>query len=426
MRDLLVTALVFGALPFIFRYAWFGVVVWTWLAYMNPHRQTWGFAYDFPFSLTVALVTLTALLLSAQKKEMIWTRETAVWALFLGWMFFTTFFAFYPTEAWMQWDKVWKIQLMFVVAMLLIRERYQLEMMIWTIAVSLGYYGFKGGIFTLLTGGQFHVVGPAGTFFGGNNEMALTLIMVIPLMRYLHLQATRSWVKAGLLAVMLMSAVAAIGTQSRGALLALVSMALFMWLKSRQKLFTGTAIAAAAVIVALVMPQTWYERMESIKAYEQDDSALGRLNAWQMAWNLAQDNVAGGGFESFRAPSFQQYAPEPERVHDAHSVYFEILGEHGFIGLGLFLLLGALAWLRAAGIIRAARDDPGKKWAADLAAMIQVSLVGYATGGAFLGLAYFDLPYHMLAILLITARITGMLDKPVPVAVPSFNARQQT
>jgi hypothetical protein len=43
--------------------------------------------------------------------------------------------------------------------------------------------------------------------------------------------------------------------------------------------------------------------------------------------------------------------------------------------------------------------------------MIQVSLVGYAAGGAFLGMAYFDLPYHLMIILLLTAKFSGLLDK---------------
>jgi probable O-glycosylation ligase (exosortase A-associated) len=100
-------------------------------------------------------------------------------------------------------------------------------------------------------------------------------------------------------------------------------------------------------------------------------------------------------------------------VFDAHSIYFKVMGEHGFFGLGLFLLLGMLAWIRGRQIIKRCKDNPAKKWAADLAAMVQVSLIGYATGGAFLGLPYFDLPYHLIIIIMLTARFSGALDKPV-------------
>jgi len=43
--------------------------------------------------------------------------------------------------------------------------------------------------------------------------------------------------------------------------------------------------------------------------------------------------------------------------------------------------------------------------------MIQVSLIGYAAGGAFLGMAYFDLPYHLVIILVLAAKFSGVLVK---------------
>lgn len=411
MRDIFVTAIIFGLLPFAIKRPWIGIMLWTWLAYMNPHRQAWGFAYDFPFAFIVGIVTIVAFLLSPEKKEMIWTRETILLLIFVGWMLFTTFFAFYPQLAWLQWNKVWKIQLMIFLIIMIIKERKQLDLMIWVIAVSLGYYGFKGGIFTIVHGGQFRVQGPSGTFFEGNNEMALVLIMAIPLIRYLHLQAKRQWVRWGLATVMVMTGVAAIGSQSRGGLVAMLAMGLFLWIKSRNKIMTGLYMAVAVAIMAAVMPQEWYDRMSTIKTYQEDPSALGRINAWHTAFNVAKDRITGGGFEMFQPPTFSRYAPEPFRVHDVHSIYFEQMGEQGFPGLTMFMLLGLFAWLRAGQIIKECKNDPDRKWAADLASMVQVSLIGYAVGGAFLGLSYFDLPYHLLAILVLTAKFAGLLDK---------------
>jgi len=418
MRDILVTAIVFGALPFIFKRPWIGIMLWCWLGYMNPHRQTWGFAYDMPFAFICAIVTIVAFVFSKEKKEMVWTRETVLLLMFVGWMFFTTFFSFYPELAWVQWEKVWKIQLMVFLTALIIKERQHLHWMIWIIALSLGYYGVKGGIFTIVHGGQFRVQGPAGTFFGGNNEMALVLAMLIPLIRYLHLQATQQWVRWGLASAMVLSGVAAIGSQSRGGLLAMAAMGLFLWLKSRHKFVMTLYMVIAVAIIASVMPQAWYDRMNTIKTYQEDDSALGRINAWHTAFNVAKDRVTGGGYETFRPPTFRQYAPDPFMVHDVHSVYFEVMGEHGFIGFGMFILLAVFTWLRANQVIRECKKDPERKWAADLAAMIQVSLVGYGAGGVFLGLAYFDLTYHLMIILILAAKFSGVLEKHEPVKSP--------
>jgi probable O-glycosylation ligase (exosortase A-associated) len=415
MRDILVTAIVFGVLPFIFRRPWVGILLWCWLGYMNPHRQAWGFAYDMPFAMITALVTITAFMFSREQKTMIWTRETVLLLLFIGWMFITTVFAFYPDLAWVQWNTVWKIQLMVFLTAMIIKERKHLHWMIWVIALSLGYYGVKGGIFTIVHGGQFRVQGPTGTFFGGNNEMALVLAMLVPLIRYLHLQEPRKWVRLGLASAMVLSGVAAIGSQSRGGLLALAAMGLFLWFKSRHKFVMAVYMGIAVAIMALVMPQEWYDRMDTIKTYQEDASALGRINAWHTAVNVARDRITGGGYNMFQPPTFRHYAPDPFRVHDAHSIYFEVLGEHGFIGLALFLLLALFTWRRASQVINQCKHDPERKWAADLAAMIQVSLVGYGAGGAFLGLAYFDLTYHLIIILIIAAKLAGVLDRGRPV-----------
>ena len=424
MRDLFVTAVIFGLLPFIFKRPWVGILVWAWLSYMNPHRLAWGFAFDFPFNMIVAIVTIVSFMASKEKKEMIWTRETIVLLIFIGWMLFTTFFAFYPQYSWLQWDKVWKIQLMVFLTALIIKERQHLHWLVWVIALSLGFYGVKGGIFTILKGGIYRVQGPEGTFIGGNNELALALVMVIPLIRYLHLQETRKSFKIGLASAMVLTGVAAIGSQSRGGLVAIVAMGLFLWLKSRKKIVTGIYMAIAVAIMASVMPQEWYDRMNTIKTFQEDQSAQGRINAWHTAFNVAKDRITGGGFEMWFPPTFRQYAPDPMNVRDVHSIYFEIMGEQGFIGFGLFMLLGLMAWIRARQVIKRCKNDPENKWASDLAAMSQVSLVGYAAGGAFLGMGYFDLPYHLMIILLLAAKFSGVLEKK-PVPIVTFSGKTQ-
>ena len=204
---------------------------------------------------------------------------------------------------------------------------------------------------------------------------------------------------------MILCALAAVGSQSRGAMLGIVSMGVFLWLKSRNKFVTGILGAAAVYLVVTVMPDQWFDRMNTIQTYEQDQSAMGRINAWTMAFNLAKHRPFGAGFDSFREEMFDTYAPSPNDVHDSHSIYFQMLGHHGFVGLALFLILGAMTWRTASWVIRNARRTPKRRWAADLAAMMQVSLVGYATAGAFLGVAYFDLYYVLITVVVLTKLI---------------------
>ena len=417
MRDIFVTLIIFGSLRFIFWRPYIGILVWTWLGFMNPHRLTWGFAYSMPFAFIVAIVTLLSLLVSPEPKKIPWTRESIVLLIFVIWMFITTYFSVFPDIAWPHMEKVAKIQLMVFVTLMLMQSKERLNLLVWVMTLSLAFYGVKGGIFTITHGGVYNVMGPAQSFIGGNNEMALALIMTIPLLRYLQLSAARVWVRHAMLAVLLLTAIAAIGSQSRGALVGMLAMGAFFWMKSRNK-FSTTIIAAAAVALILsIMPQQWFDRIDTMKTYEQDASAMGRINAWHMAFNLAKDKpFLGAGFDAFQPGMLAVYAPDPEDVHDSHSVYFEVMAEHGFIGLGLFLMLGLMTWRTASWVIKRARGDPEARWAADLAAMVQVSLVGYASAGAFLGLAYFDFYYTLIAVVLlcksvlVSAEVTRKAD----------------
>ncbi len=286
--------------------------------------------------------------------------------------------------------------------------------MIWISALSLGFYGIKGGIFTILGGGVSHVLGPDESFIGENNALALALIMTVPLLLYLFFQEKRRWLRYGLAGAIFLCSISIFGSQSRGALLGVIAMAIFLWLKGRRKVLVGTLLLAVTTTVLLLMPNAWWARMGTIEAYNQDASALGRINAWWTAWNVATHNLLGGGFDMFTQKTFMAYAPDPLNVHAAHSIYFQVLGEHGFIGLGLFLAIALFTWLRCSEIIRMCKRDPERKWAADLAGMLQAAFVGYAVAGAFLSLAYFDFYYDLIAITLITWSIVQQPSSKQP------------
>lgn len=398
MRDILVTLIVFGSLPFVLRSPVTGVLMWVWISVMNPHTQGWGFATTFPFAFIIAVATMLSVVATSGPKTLPMCGFT--WALltFILWMSVTTLFAFYTEAAHAQWSKVMKIMLMTLITLMVIRERRDIHRMIWVLVISVGFYGVKGGIFTLRSGGADRVWGPEGTFIGGNNEIALALIMTIPLMLYLRRESSKAWIKHGMVAAMLLSGLAALGSYSRGALLAIAAMLAFLWLKSRNKLAAGTLLAVTAPLFLLFMPQQWTSRMDTISDYQADESAMGRINAWHMAWNLAKDRFFGGGYEIAEPYTFMMYAPNPSDVHAAHSIYFQVLGEHGFVGLGLYLLLGVLTWRSAAQIVRQASVQADLAWAGHLAAMVQCSMIGFAVGGAFLSLAYYDVPYYLMAV----------------------------
>lgn len=397
MRDIFVTLVVFGSLPLILWRPFYGIIMWTWLGYMNPHRMAWGFSTTMPFAMMVAVTTLVALLVSKESKKIPWTRETVLLLVFVLWMCLTTAFAFSPAIAAEQLDKVLKIQIMTFVTLILLTQRERIHAIVWTVALSLGFYGIKGGIFTLLTAGAFRVQGPPGTFIAGNNELGLALLMTIPLMRYLQIEESRHWLKLGLTGAMVLTLIAAVGTQSRGALVGLAVMgSMFIW-KSPKRLSIMLLAAVAVPLVLGFMPETWWDRMGTINTYEEDASAMGRIEAWTFATQIAMSNFMGGGFEALTVSG----------MRDVHSVYFEVLSEHGFFGLFLFLALLAFTWLSAGWIIRNARKHAELKWAESLARMLQVSGLAYCVTGAFLGMAYFDFIYLLMAVIVATRRLVA-------------------
>ncbi|SCY16176.1 probable O-glycosylation ligase, exosortase A-associated [Nitrosospira sp. Nl5] len=404
MRDILVTLIVFGSLPFIFKRPYIGVLMWVWISVMNPHTQGWGFATSFPFAAIIAAVTMASLLFTKESKNLPLTPVTLVLIAFVLWMNVSTVFAFHPEETFIQWQKVMKIMLMTFVTLMLIKTKQQIHLLVVVVIISLAFYGVKGGIFTIKSGGVDLVWGPAGTFIQGNNELALALIMTIPLMHYLQMIYRNMWVRHGLTIAMLLCAAAAFGSHSRGALLAIAAMSAFLWLKSRQKVSLGLLLVLAIPLLVTFMPEKWSERMDSINTYEMDGSVQGRFNAWWMAFNLASDYpLTGGGFEVTTRELFNRYAPDILDIpRAAHSIYFQALGEHGFVGLALYLLLGIVTWKTGSWIIRNTANMEEYRWASNLATMIQVSLVGFATGGAFLSLLYFDVPYYLMSAMVAT------------------------
>lgn len=411
MRDIVVAAIVFGLLPWMLLRPYVGVVVWTWLSLMNPHKLAWGFAYNFPFAQVTAIATLIGLLISRDPKRLPITPVTVMLVIFVFWMCITSYFALYPELIGEFFWRAMKVQLMILVTLLVLHSRLQLEVLIWVSVASIAFYGIKGGIFTLTTGGSEHVLGPPGGFFAENNTLAVTLIMIIPLMLYMyqhagdvHRYARTRLVRWGLFVGAILCSVAALGSQSRGGFLAIGAMFAFLWWRSRHKLLYAVPIALVGLVALAYMPETWWQRMMSIANYEQDVSAMGRINAWSMAWNLALDRFTGGGFYVFTQELFDRYSANPaDGVRAAHSIYFQALGEHGFIGLAIFLLIWAAVWWTANKLRREGRGRADTVWAADLGAMVQVSLVGYLVGGAFLSLTYFDLPY-LMGVFVVAAR----------------------
>ena len=425
MRDILVIAIFIAGLVMAIRRPYVAALLWVWIGVMNPHRLGWGFAYDLQFGFVSAAALFFSILINPDKVS--WPKGATVFflILFIAWMGITTLGAISPAESLDRYLYVLKVLLLTFVVASVVRTREEILGLLILVAASVAFFGIKGGIFTLLTGGGNTVWGPPSSPIEDNNALAVALIITTPLIYYLSQQLPlirqlwlvrevplmkkipESWMKAGLYGAIFLCLVSALGSHSRGALLAMSSMGAILWWRSKSKLALGVMIVIMTAIALAFMPEDWMARMNTINTYDEDASAMGRINAWTMAINIANDRLLGAGFATDLPWIYQRYAPNPNFVLVAHSIYFQILGEHGYIGLFLYLEFWFLTYRLGGKITRLTGDRQDLQWANMLGELAKVSLIGFAVGGAFLSLAYWDVPFYIMVILLCTNRLVG-------------------
>ncbi|MBX3667635.1 MAG: putative O-glycosylation ligase, exosortase A system-associated [Rhodocyclaceae bacterium] len=384
--------------------AYFGVLAWTWISMMSPHKLAYGFARDLPWALMIAITTIIGFVASKQRQPFPKNFLAKLMVVFALWTCVTTAFSLQQPDVVMPiWEKVMKIQFMLFLTMMVVRGETQIKELIWVIVCSVGFYGVKGGIFTALTGGGQRVWGPPGGFIEGNNELALALSTILPLMVYLATQTPRPWVRKALWGAIGCIMLAILGSHSRGAFLALLTMALFLGWNSNKRVLTIVGLSILLALLVAFMPDNWTNRMETIAGHE-DNSAQSRLSTWRMLWNLALHNpITGAGFEVGTRDNWAAYSvDEWNFAYAPHSIYFQALGEHGFVGLFIYIGLGVSAWRLSKRVEKSVSGDDQFAWVPMLMRMVRVALLAFATGGAFLGLVNYDLPFYLVAVVALT------------------------
>ncbi len=279
LRDLLLFGIVFGSIPFILRRPWIGVLMWVWIGVMNPHRLSWGIAYSFPMAQVIAAATFVALAFSREPLRLKGGFAAVALALFVLWTCVTTLFALVPESAQLMLERVLKIQLFTFIALLVLHKRIHVIALIWVLVLSIGYYSIKGGLFTLLTGGIYRVFGPPDSFIMDNNALAVAVTITLPLWAYLFIVHRQRWLRIAIAGALLLSAVAVLGSQSRGALLAIGATTLYLWLQSRRKkAAVAIVLVVAGILLVSFMPDTWTERMLTMNV-PQTSATLPRADA---------------------------------------------------------------------------------------------------------------------------------------------------
>jgi putative inorganic carbon (hco3(-)) transporter len=445
MRGLVLLIVYFSALPFIFFSGPFwGILMWYWISLMNPQKVVWGVFADIPYSFTVAVLTLLCWLLSQREPKLPPMNKTTVLLVILAvWIAVTSIFGIGPTDQiYEKWQLAEKMLLMTIVAYTLTTTRLRLDQLILVCTMSIAFFGFKGGLFSLLlSGGAFRIYGPEGTMIADNNDLGVALTMILPLLFYLRERYQQPYLKWAWPALIGLTFLGDIFTYSRGALVALIAMGGMLWWRSRRKVSMAVLIVIAAFAVWSYAPEEWFARMGTIETYQNDASAEGRIYLWHLAWDMALKRpITGAGFHwSFSPASVNRLLsdsglPPLTRPRAPHSNWFEMLGDHGFVGLAIFVAILISTALDAGWLVRRSRGDPHLVWANSLGRLLQASLVGYCAGGSFATQAMYDGFYAVVIIAAaarrivaaeITSRDTAALTRAIAVSRPRTELRPQ-
>lgn len=417
MRGIVLFVLFISAFPFIFISGPFwGILMWYWISLMGPQHEVYNFFADVPYAFIVAVATLLSWLLAPREPKSPPFNKTTVLLVLLGfWVTVTSTFGTGPADAiYYKWQLTEKMLLMTIVAYTLTTTRLRLDQLIVVCSLSIAFYGAKGGLFSLLTGGEHHVLGPEASMIGDNNDLGVALTMMLPLLFYLRERYNQPYLKWPMLALIGLTFLGDIFTYSRGAMIALCAMGVILWWRSRQKIVMGALIAVAAFAVWNFAPSEWFERMGTIQTFQQDESAESRIYLWHLAWAMAMKRpITGAGFQwSFDPVSVNRQLrdtglPPLTRARAAHSIWFEVLGDHGFVGLVIFVAIIITAALDAHWLVRRSRGDPNMQWANTLGRVVQASLIGYCAGGSFSTHGMYDGFYAVVIIIAAARRIVA-------------------
>jgi putative inorganic carbon (hco3(-)) transporter len=414
MRGVLLISVFAAALPFIFLQGpFFGILMWYWISLMNPQMEVWNsFFAAVPYALIIAITTILSWQLSQRESKFPPADKTTLLLITLGvWVTVTSLFGTgYPDEIYQKWLIAEKMLLMTIVAYTLTTSRARLDQLLMVCVFSIAIYGIKGGLFSLMTGGSARVFGPPYTMIGDNNDLGVMLTMILPLMFYIREQCQKRSARRLMMALIGLTFLGDVFTYSRGALVAMCAMGSMYWWQSRRKLATALLIILAAIGVWSFAPAAWLDRMATIDAYQQDSSAESRIYFWHLAWAMAlRRPITGAGFEwTYNPQKVNQLlwgsGLRPlENPRAPHSIWFEMLGEHGFTGLAIFLAILATAASNARWLVRNSRDRPELSWAGTLGRMAQAALIGYCAGGSFATQAMYD-GFYALVIIIAAAR----------------------
>lgn len=421
MRDIFLLAVLPLLLYAMAKRPFIGLGLWIWTALFFPNAWVYGIASSIRYNMLFTAMTVLCYLIWKKKPKFHLGGLGATVILFFLWTTISTSMTMAPPAvSWDIWTRFAKVIVLFIFVLLIVEKKIHVDFLLWCVVLSVGFYGNLEALKFLASGGGHKIEGMHGHVLGDRNELSIAFVMTLPICYYLlgEYGKRSRLVSIALLGTMCLLVTAVIGTQSRGGFIALSAFGAYLFIKTERKIPVLFLILALGGGLSQIVSEEWMSRMDTIESADGDASFMGRVVAWKLSFILAVQNpFFGGGFKSLEffpvwaelSRDFLSYEwfytadalPNPEIGRAAHSVYFQVLGEHGFVGLALYLtfLIGSFA--KAGRISRKAKLLNLPEWISSLAIKLQLSIFAFALGGAALSFAYFDLIFAIIGLLIV-------------------------
>ena len=412
MLDLALFGFVMAFFAIGFRRPYLWVLAYLYIDILAPQKIGWSITSALPISFIAFCAAFAGWLLTDSKKGAKFAFRQVLLCLLLLYCFWTTQTADFPLMAQEKWDWVWKALVFAIFLPLTLTTRLRLEGAALIMVLTVGAIIISAGMKTATGGGgyaslYFFVNDNSGLY--ESSTLATVSIAIIPLIVWFTRHGTvfpPDWrVKTFGYALIFACLLIPVGTEARTGLLCIAVLGVVALREVRRPLLFIAAGGALGLMALPFLPQSYYERMATIGSHDQDQSASTRVAVWRWTLDYASENPFGGGFDAYRGNSFTydlpvvagegnttsvEYKEVEDKARAYHSAIFEMLGEQGWPGLGLWLWIHALGLWQMERMRRRwrARTGDGEQWQAPLASALQVAQVIYLVGAVFQGIAY--------------------------------------
>lgn len=415
MRDLIFVGYLAAIMLLAFKRPFLFTLIYAYIDIVSPQRLSYFLLNSIPLSLVMFVLAFLGFLVSDNKKNVRIAPRWVLLLVLLAYCGYTTTVAAEPVAALEKWSWVWKALVFAAFLPLTLHTKLRIEALVLTMVLCASALIVTGGIKTAAGGGGYGslvilIDDNSGLFEG--SIISCVAITIIPLILWLAKHGTifkpdwmvRLYAAALILACLLIP----VGTQARTGIVCIAVLGLLLLRYARYRMLYLGAVAIIGLAAIPFLPSSFTERADTIKDYQADESASTRIAVWAWTWEYVKEHPMGGGFEVYRQNRIRYDMAQKENANETpsvdmpavkevvdqgrafHSSYFEMLGEQGFPGLIIWLViqLGGVWRMEVIQRLYRKRDRADESWVAPLATALQNAQIIFLVGSLFVGIAF--------------------------------------